>query len=229
MKVSGKTIIWVILFSLAMGYLEAAVVIYLREIYYPAGFSFPLKPVSSQDIMIELLREASTLIMLIGIGRLSGKTKAQYFAFFLLAFAVWDLSYYAFLKLLIDWPASLLTWDILFLIPLPWVGPVLAPCLLSLTMVFLSGVIFNLENKHGKLKISFNTLIWLIPGALIVIGSFIEDPLQHLYLLMGENLTYVPAHYLWEVFLLGEGFIIFGIVQLGRTKSKEKEKQIPDK
>ena len=30
------------LFSIAMGLLEAVVVMYLRELYYPAGFAFPL-------------------------------------------------------------------------------------------------------------------------------------------------------------------------------------------
>jgi hypothetical protein len=37
-----KTIIWLAVFSMAMGYLESAVVVYLRKLYYPDGFKFPL-------------------------------------------------------------------------------------------------------------------------------------------------------------------------------------------
>ena len=36
-----------LLYAVAMGYLEAAVVVYLRAIYYPEGFSFPLKPMDA--------------------------------------------------------------------------------------------------------------------------------------------------------------------------------------
>ena len=53
----------------------------------------------------------------------------------LIVFGAWDLSFYASLKVLIGWPASLMTWDLLFLIPVPWVGPVLAPSIVSITLV----------------------------------------------------------------------------------------------
>jgi hypothetical protein len=69
---SKTIIIWVSLFSIAMGMLESAVVVYLRELYYPEGFAFPLKMMSSTLILTEILREAATLIMLIAIGVLAG-------------------------------------------------------------------------------------------------------------------------------------------------------------
>lgn len=221
MKASFRRIGWVILFSIAMGYLEAAVVVYLREIYYPAGFDFPLKPIPLSGIKTELLREASTLIMLVGIGVLSGKTRSQRLAFFLMTFGIWDIFYYIFLKITLDWPASFFTWDILFLIPIPWVGPVLAPCLLSLTMIFLAAVILNLEKNNKPLSIPFAVLKWFILGSLIVIASFCEDPLRHLYLLIGENPSYVPVRFLWWLFALGEASLIFGIIQLYRQKRKK--------
>ena len=83
----------------------------------------------------EVAREAATLLMLGAVAAAVGGNFRQWFAFFLLAFGAWDISYYAFLKVLIDWPKSLLTWDVLFLIPVPWSGPVLAPALVALTMV----------------------------------------------------------------------------------------------
>ena len=118
---SGKILFWVAIFSIAMGYLESAVVIYIREIYYPEGFSFPLKVLDNHILVTELLREAATLIMLIGIGVVAGKTPIERFGLFIYSFGWWDIFYYIFLKALVGWPESLLTWDILFMVPTTWV------------------------------------------------------------------------------------------------------------
>lgn len=218
MKIPRNTILWVIVFAIAMGFLEAAVVVYLREIYYPSGFVFPLRSISIRDMIVELCREAATLLMLIGIGVLAGKTRLQRFAFFLMTFGVWDIFYYIFLKLILGWPVSLLTWDILFLLPVLWVGPVLAPCLLSLTMILLSAIILRMEKLNGKMVIPRGALICFIAGSLIIIGSFCEDPLRHLSAFNGENPVYMPTHYLWWLFILGEVIIIGGICQLYRIR-----------
>jgi hypothetical protein len=115
------------LFSVAMAALEAIVVIYLRQLYYPQGFSFPLAPASLPIVFTEWLREATTIVMLFIMGESRRQRIPQGFFCFLYAFAMWDIFYYVWLKILINWPPSLLTWDLLFLIPVPWVSPVLAP------------------------------------------------------------------------------------------------------
>lgn len=217
MKVSRHTLIWIILFAIAMGYLEAAVVVYLREIYYPSGFVFPLKTIGARDIIVELGREAATLIMLAGIGILTGRTAMQRFAFFLLSFGVWDLFYYIFLKVILGWPVSLLTWDILFLLPVLWVGPVLAPCILSLTMIALASAILVLEKRRGKIALPRGSIVALVVGSVLVIGSFCQDPLRHLSAFNGLNPTYVPGRFLWSVFIAGELIICWGIFRLCRA------------
>src|SRR5674476_343996 len=131
-------LLWVTLFSVAMGMLESSVVIYLRELYYPAGFQFPLKATSYIVAVTEIFRELATLIMLLGIGVLAGKNKHERFAWFIYSFAIWDIFYYLFLFLIINWPVSLLDWDVLFLLPVMWVGPVWSPVLLSLLMIILA-------------------------------------------------------------------------------------------
>ena len=128
-------------FAIAMGFLESAVVVYLREILYPEGFAFPLSPIPVSLALTELLREVATLIMLVGIGIIAAKRFSTGFAWFIYSFAIWDIFYYLFLKLLLDWPESLFTWDVLFLIPTTWTGPVLSPILVSLTMILLALVI----------------------------------------------------------------------------------------
>ena len=122
MKTSGNSIrikiFFLVLFGIAMGFFEAAVVVYLRQLYYPGGFSFPLKIMALGELSIEYLREFSTLIMLFSLAIVAGRNFYERFSYFLLCFGIWDIFYYVWLKVLLDWPQSLLTWDILFLIPI---------------------------------------------------------------------------------------------------------------
>src|SRR5690349_14247608 len=120
MKSHVKTFVVVCMFSIAMAALESAVVVYLRALYYPDGFSVAFRLIDESIVKVELLRELATIIMLLAIGQLAGKTFNERFAYFLLSFAVWDIFYYGWLKVLIDWPSTLLDWDILFLIPFTW-------------------------------------------------------------------------------------------------------------
>jgi hypothetical protein len=242
MKISVKSLFWLTAFSIAMGYLETAVVVYLRVIYYPQGFQFPLAPITSDIALTEFLREAATMIMLVGVGWLTGKNATQRFAFFLYSFAVWDIFYYVFLYLLLGWPESLFTWDVLFLIPVTWVGPVLAPCLVALTMILFAGVVTWLGNRGFATKIPKPT-VWLwLGGCTVIIGSFVYDYLvfvhQHHGLsalwspgkqaaLFAEIAVYVPTYYPWWVFACGEILFLWGIVRFYQHNTALKQVTYP--
>ena len=219
------------LFAIAMGYLESAVVVYLREIFYPEGFSFPLKTMSGRIATTEIFREFATILMLAAIGFLAGKNSIQRFAIFLYAFGIWDIFYYVFLKLLIGWPESFFTWDILFLIPVTWVGPVLAPVINALTMCVLGGFIFFHEENGNHVKIKPMAWILLIAGSLIILVSYIQDylhymvaqmPLTDLFKLskkdnvMTSVMNYVPESFNWWIFTLGEAILIFAVILMFR-------------
>ena len=137
----GKTITAVTLYAIAMGYIEAAVVVYLRDLYYPGGFRFPLASFPEAMAPVEIARETATLVMLGAVGTLAGKRFWERFGWFIIAFGVWDIAYYGWLKVLLDWPASLFEPDILFLIPSSWVGPVIAPVLVSVLMIGIGAAI----------------------------------------------------------------------------------------
>ncbi len=99
-----KLLIIVTAFAIAMGFLESAVVVYMREILYPGGFEFPLSPIPVRLAVAELLREVATLVMLVSIGILAGRRFSTGFAWFIYTFAIWDIFYYVFLWLLLGWP-----------------------------------------------------------------------------------------------------------------------------
>ncbi len=221
-----KTWFWLTLFSVAMAFLETSVVVYLRELYYPNGFQFPLAAIKPSIAITEFLREAATLVMLLGIGILSGRNASQRFAFAIFSFGVWDIFYYVFLKLLLGWPESLLTWDILFIIPVPWVGPVLAPCLVSLTMIGLAILMVYFDGRRYEVRfILSEKLVWCL-GCLIIVGSFIWDYAAYVvrysdpaYLwsasgqkdLFSEAPQYVPQDFNWWLFGLGQGLLLLGV------------------
>jgi hypothetical protein len=216
-------IISTIIFSIAMGFLEAVVVVYLRQLYYPNGFNFPLQSMALPILKIEYFRELATMVMLCGISFIAGRTLYSRFAYFIFNFAVWDIFYYIWLKVMINWPESLFTWDILFLIPIVWVGPVLAPLICSVTMILLAGVIIYFEHKGYSVKMKLIELILLLGGAFIIFCTYIWDygklayqannTHQNLQNLIAE---YIPTHFNWVPFILGELLIMMSILIIYR-------------
>src|SRR6266850_4287350 len=172
---SGARVVWLLAFIVAMAYVESAVVVYLREIYYPGGFDFPIVIIPNRMAAIEVGREAATIVMILGVAMLAGSDSWERFLFFCLAFAVWDLLYYVWLRVFIGWPPSLMTWDILFLIPVPWLGPVLAPVLVSLAMIAASSYLLSLKARGSLLGLSAGLWTLAIAGGLVVILSFTID------------------------------------------------------
>lgn len=175
MKISllpRQTILITVIFAIAFAFVEAAVVVYIRQILgIDAGFGYEQLVINKDQIIFslpglaflssatisqiiteprimktELFREAATLVMLISVAALTGKNLRQKAAYFLLAFGVWDIFYYVFLRLLIDWPKTLFDTDIFFLLPIAWIGPVITPVFISTLMVFTSLVLLNRRN-----------------------------------------------------------------------------------
>ncbi|OFX45837.1 MAG: hypothetical protein A2046_09165 [Bacteroidetes bacterium GWA2_30_7] len=220
MRKAISTLIAVTIFSIAMGFMESAVVVYLRELYYPEGFAFPIKIIEGVVAISELLREAATIIMLLCIGYIAGNTLSQRFAYFIFSFAIWDIFYYVFLKALLGWPESLFTWDLLFLLPIVWVGPVLAPILCSLAMFWLALIIIFNDKKGIKIKFFRSDWVLLIIGSCVIIFSYTIDYLQFITFSKFsidtfENIShYIPKSFNWTIFFIGYSLILFVIIRL---------------
>ena len=164
-----------IIFAVSMGFLEAIVVVYIRELYYPEGFAFPLKPLPEWFIGIEMVRELCTLFMLGVVAFITGTVFIRRLEAFLFIFGVWDIVFYIALWLFLDWPPSLLTWDILFLVPVAWTAPVLAPVLCSLTMIALAGIMEWKHQNTGLTKPGTIAMVLFGAGAMAILLTFISD------------------------------------------------------
>lgn len=192
---------WVTLYGVAMGFLEAVVVVYLRLVYYPGGFDFPLTVIPTRLAIFEVAREAATLAMLVAVAALAGRTGRERFGWFCFLFGVWDLVYYAGLRAMVGWPASLLTWDVLFLIPLIWTGPVLAPILVSLALILAAVVMLYDEGR--RVHIHLGRLDYGMLGISLLL---------QLYAFMANHPTVAAGHrpgpFPWVIFL---GGVVIGL------------------
>ena len=190
-------LLWIsAVFSIAMAYLEATIVVYLRELYYPKGFHFPLTDIPRFIVLTEAGREIATIIMLVMIARMLANNRRVSFAYFMYNFGIWDIAYYIWLKILLDWPFSLLDWDVLFLIPVPWLSPVLAPLLVSLCLILAAIVILQYENSAQPLRFSkWEWYLELIAGIIIVLSFLTElDVISN---------RQIPDDYPWWLFAIG--------------------------
>jgi hypothetical protein len=170
------------IFSIAMAWMEAAAVVYLRTLVHRIT-PYQLHPLPGAVLpaWIELVREAATLVMLISAAWLAGSGWRNRSGYFLFAFGMWDIIYYVFLKVIIGWPATLFDWDVLFLLPVPWWGPVLAPVLIALTMM-LGGILLS-RNSANRIDRHPHKISWLLCAA-----GF----LALLYLFMHDSLAVLP-------------------------------------
>ncbi len=216
-----RTVAGIVLFGAAFGYVEAAVVVYLRAIYspwhahyhpeVPADDLFPLLRIDQLREMgpehvtrlnIELGREFATLLMLGGAALMVGRNLREWVAVFVACFGVWDIVFYLVLKALLNWPASLFTWDLLFLLPVPWVGPVLAPVLVAISMIGVGLAVLWREYRGDPVDVGRMRWVVIIVGGILVFVSFTAD-------FMNTTSGGYPKPFHWPLFLAGEATWLF--------------------
>jgi hypothetical protein len=199
----AKRCAWVGVFAIAMAWVEAAAVFYLRML---VGRLEPHQPNPLPDVgrwgEAELVREVATLLMLAAVGALAGRTWRSRFGYACVAFGVWDLTYYAFLKILTGWPHSPLDWDILFLIPLPWWGPVLAPALIAL-LLLVGGAVLGMGDRPEQPLWPRRVTVWAGgAGAVLALGVFMADAARALPDGEAAIRNVLPVRFPWPFFLL---------------------------
>ena len=192
----------VVVYAIAMAWMESAVVLYLRKMMnridpYQTPPMIPIGGVA----FAEVVREAATMVMLLAVGCLAGRTWRNRLGYAFIAFGIWDIFYYVFLMPLSGWPNGLLDWDLLFLIPLPWWGPVLAPVLIALLMILWGTLASQYEGATYRLR---EWPLWLptLSGVVLALYVFMADALR----VVPEGLTAVsqmlPVSFNWPLFSL---------------------------
>ena len=215
-------------FAFAMANVETMIVVYLRRLYYPQGFQFPLVIIDAPTFLLELAREAATVVMLAAFGIAAGRTKVGRFGYFMIAFGLWDIFYYVWLKIILNWPASLLTWDVLFLIPVPWVGPVLAPASVACTLIGMGVTLLMLEARGPVLPAGKAVWSTQVIAAIIIIYSFTMEIWPRLDATGAELSQWTPVAYPWWILILGQLLAIGVFVRWAHKAYQASLKEVSD-
>jgi len=220
MTVNHRHLVLLTLYAIAMAQVEASVVVHLRSIYYPDNplAIFPLSLLSHRDLAIELIREVATVVMILSVAFLGGRKRGQVFAEFVYVFGLWDIFYYIWLKLMLGWPQAWREWDVLFLIPWPWLGPWLAPALIALLFVVWGAWVIV---TGARVNYSRTYVLLFMTGALLALFAFLlpAAPL----LLQGEAafLHFQPHGFLWWWYAAGLLLMAMSLLQLARTATRK--------
>ncbi|HEV8702046.1 MAG TPA: hypothetical protein VGV60_12305 [Candidatus Polarisedimenticolia bacterium] len=199
----ARRLVYVALFALAMAYVEAAVVVYLRLVY---GITDLVRDVAAYDpalAAIEVGREAATLVMLLAVGLAAGRSAQARAGFTLFAFGLWDILYYSWLRILIGWPRTLLDPDLLFLIPLPWWGPVLAPVLISVLSIAAGWLAVARDDRGIGLDPGRAGWACVAGGVLAALYAFMADALKALPASPEALSRLRPSPFPWPVYSAG--------------------------
>ncbi len=186
------------IYAVAMALLEAAVVVYMRRLYYPENplELFPLHFLNDYDPLLELSREAATIMMILTVALLAERRSlTRSFAAFVFVFGVWDLFYYIWLKVLIDWPQSWLEWDVLFLIPGVWLGPWICPA--AIAMLFVVWGSWTLLSQR-EIMFTATSLTMFVVGAGLGLVTFMQPAIAND---TGTLSSYLPGAFWWWLFL----------------------------
>ena len=212
-----RILIWLTLYAIAMAYVEAALVVHLRQLYYADNLQaiFPLQLLSHTDLAIELIREVATILMLVAVAFLADRDIGRRFAAFVYIFGVWDLGYYGFLKLLIDWPQAWLEWDVLFLLPWPWFGPWITPAVIALLFTGWGAWILLSDRQP---RFNWFSASLFVGGAILGLTAFLL-PAAGL-LLQGEDAFqgYQPEYFAWSLYVPGLVGLTTGLIYTVRNK-----------
>jgi hypothetical protein len=206
----------VVMFAIAMGYLESAVVLYLRTLGHRLDpYQAPPLPPAVDFGWAEIAREAATVVMLACVGWLAGRSTRARFGYFIIAFGIWDIFYYLFLVPLTGWPRSVLDWDILFLIPLPWWGPVLAPACIALLMVAYGTLLSQLDQAVPVVRPALWRLALL--GIVLALYVFMADAIRTLPQGVEALKNMLPVHFPWPLFLVALTLMALPLLAVVRT------------
>lgn len=217
----------VVVFAIAMAWVESAVVYDLRTMVnrIDPHQPDPLPWVGNLG-SVELVREAATMVMLLTVGMLAGRTWRARLGYSAIAFGVWDIFYYVFLKAICGWPYSLSNWDILFLLPLPWWGPVWSPMTIALLMIIWGTLASQFETN----SIRTYRRLWLLnfSGVVLALYVFMAD----CWHVRGGGVDVIrkvlPQRFQTVLFCAALGLMSAPVVDLGRQlfrpRLKEKSK-----
>ena len=234
-EVRAATRRWVgvAVYAIAMAYVESAAVLYLRTIYGgvdPVGPRHPPFDPVPDFVWIEIGREAATMVMLGAVGYLAGSGLAGRLGAFAVALGLWDIFYYVFLWIFAGWPPSPLAPDVLFLLPLPWWGPVVSPVLVAALIVVAGGAAMARELGDGLPPPRRADTVAVLAGTALCLLAFMANALAALPEGGIEAAYYARGgSFPWPVYAVGMLIGSAGLVRSLTRVNVERVEKLPNR
>jgi hypothetical protein len=212
----------VVIFAIAMAWVESAVVYYLRSLIHRIEPHQPTPlPVAGGFGFAEAVRELATMVMLLTVGILAGRNWKSRLGYSALAFGVWDIFYYPFLKVMCGWPDSLLDWDVLFLLPLPWWGPVLAPVSIALLMILWGTVVSSWQIERARDGSEWKAWGLNLLGVILALYVFMADSIRVANRGLDALRDVLPQWFNWPLFCVAWALMAAPVVEvIGRLRGR---------
>ena len=206
----------VVVFAAAMAWVEAASVFYIRALTDRIE-PYQANPLPIQGVLggVELVREAATLVMLVTLGMLAARNWVERIGYTAIAFGVWDILYYVFLRPMTGWPRSLLDWDVLFLLPLPWWGPVLAPVSIAALMILWGTLVTQSDRRALRTSWTWTTAGSIGLGIALALYVFMADALGVVSEGLDATTRVLPARFNWTLFCTALGLMTLPVAAMG--------------
>ena len=217
---------WLIVavYAIGMAWVEAACVYYLRVMTDRID-PYQEQPLPLQGLLghVELVREAATLIMLLMVGMLAARTWPRRLAYTVIAFGIWDIFYYVFLRIISDWPRSPFDWDVLFLLPLPWWGPVLAPVCIALLMIIWGTLATQVAESTPAA--AFTRMVWVMSalGIALALYVFMAASIRSIPQGLDATRSVLPTSFNWSLFCAALTLMAAPVAHAGWRASRQRE------
>jgi len=200
---SGARLTGSFLFAVTMAFFEASVVVYLHRLWELKEIDLVHASLQNPLIFTEVLREAASVGMIATVAWLAGRRGLERLAHAAVIFGTWDILYYIDLHFLMGWPTSLLDGDVLFLIPRPWIGPVLAPVLVSVALIVCGMLVVRREERLPVRPTWRSWLLALAGGAIVIVSFLLTTVPATLESLAHDTPTSDPMGFSWPIFSAG--------------------------
>lgn len=202
-------------FAAAMAWLESATVYYLR-LMFDRIEPFQQNPLPLHGVIgpVELVREAATLLMLLAAGALAGRTTRTRLGYAAIAFGIWDVLYYVFLRAITGWPKTPLDWDVLFLLPLPWWGPVLAPVCIAVLLIAWGTLTTQAGDREPATVSEWHVWTLSALGAALALYLFMADALRATPRGLDAVRNVLPEAFNWPAFATALALMAAPVVRL---------------
>ncbi len=210
----------VVAFAIAMAWVESACVYYLR-LMTDRIIPYQQDPLPIRGSLggVELIREVATLIMLLTVGMVAGRSRQTRLAYSAIAFGVWDIFYYLFLRAITGWPSSVFDWDILFLLPLPWWGPVLAPVTIAVLMIVWGTLVTQRPGLHRP-AFSRAARASSAIGIALALYVFMADAVRVVHEGLDATTRVLPTSFNWPLFAMAITLMAVPVALFGSQRDR---------